>query len=202
MQAILHGTLRNESTAKDISQKLDQIVDYMNVEATPPDVGLRFVYAKSPALLIVNQSGVVARDIKWMVELWDMDAPNQNSPLPIPTTAFDWIQPHANGGPENLFASPALAHLLTSNTRLVGTAAISCATCTAVHLYVVYITFGQGGWFSEVDNPQSNWAVGPHDNQTPQGRVAFFNDLIATIPLEKRVPIVDIQISHPKPSND
>ena len=32
-----------------------------------PDVTLRFVYPGAPALLLLNQSGVVARDIKWTV---------------------------------------------------------------------------------------------------------------------------------------
>ena len=56
-----------------------------------PDVALRFVYPKSPALVLVNQSAVIARDIKWTVVLWNMDLPDRNDPLPIPVSTFDWI---------------------------------------------------------------------------------------------------------------
>jgi hypothetical protein len=34
-----------------------------------PDLALRFVYPASPALIIVNQSAVIAKDIKWAVVL-------------------------------------------------------------------------------------------------------------------------------------
>jgi hypothetical protein len=41
-----------------------------------PDVSLRFVYPKSPALVLTNNSEVNARDIKWTVALFNMDLPD------------------------------------------------------------------------------------------------------------------------------
>ena len=37
-----------------------------------PELKLRFAYSKHPVLVIENPSGVVARDIKWGVVLWNM----------------------------------------------------------------------------------------------------------------------------------
>jgi hypothetical protein len=51
--------------------------------STLPDLTLRFVYPKSPSLLVVNQSGVLAKDITWMVELWNMELPDRLIPVPI-----------------------------------------------------------------------------------------------------------------------
>lgn len=52
-----------------------------------PDVTLRFIYPNEPALVLVNQSGVTARDIKWTVALWNLDMPERTDPLPISVSA-------------------------------------------------------------------------------------------------------------------
>src|SRR5277367_4838809 len=66
----------------------------------PPDVSLRLVYPESPALLLVNTSPIVARDIKYWAAIWNLDKPDRNDPLPIPAATFDYIRAHETGGPE------------------------------------------------------------------------------------------------------
>lgn len=72
-----------------------------------PEIRLRFVYPKDPSLIVVNHSGAIARDIKWTVALWNMNLPDRNDPLPIPVSSFDWLKPHTEGGPQNLFGTPS-----------------------------------------------------------------------------------------------
>src|SRR6266446_1456558 len=120
-----------------------------------PEVTLRFVYPKSPALVIMNPSNSVARDTKWMVTLWNMDLPDRDDPLPIPSSTFDWIKPHDEGGPQNLFGSPLVAPLLKPGNRLFGCSIVDCPGCSKGKTYIVYIVWGEGGWFSEfnMDKP-------------------------------------------------
>jgi hypothetical protein len=81
-------------------------VDAKELTATAkPDVSLRFVYPDAPALVLENNSDVIAKDIKWMVILFNMDIPDRNDPLPIPTSTFDWLRPHSHGGPQDLFGT-------------------------------------------------------------------------------------------------
>ncbi len=161
ISAILKTTRSNEKATKEVSEKLDQILKQVNKEAVPPEVGLRFVYPKEPALVIVNQSDAIARNIKWMVELWNMDLPDRNDPLPILTSAFDWIRPHQEGGPQNLFGPPNIASLLKPGNRLFGSASVSCPECSRGRTYIVYIEWGQGGWVSEVEDIQTGAPILP-----------------------------------------
>ncbi len=59
-------------------------------------MALRFVFKDEPALMILNQSTTVAKQIKWSVVLWNLDDPkvyspqrepnpDNHEPLPIPT---------------------------------------------------------------------------------------------------------------------
>jgi hypothetical protein len=114
-------------------------------EVLKSDVTLRFIYPKYPALLLVNQSGVVAREIRWQVTLWNLDLPEHTNPLPIPTAIFDFILPHSSGGPQDLFSAPTIAPLLHPGNRLIGSASVSCPDCARGRTFIVYIVWAQGG---------------------------------------------------------
>lgn len=192
IRAILSGTSRNERTTKEISEKLDRIIMQMDQEGTPPQVGLRFVYPKAPgpALVIVNQSAVVARDIKWTVALWNMDLPDRDDPLPIPVTSFDWIKGNDEGGPNDLFSSPQVATLLKPGNRLFGSASVSCSTCVRGRTYIIYIVWGEGGWVAELENEKSGRVFLPI-NFSKETRMGYFKELEAKIPANSRIPIGD-----------
>jgi len=153
-----------------------------------PDIALRFVYPESPALVLINNSKVIAKDIKWTVALWNMDLPDRNDPLPIPVSTFDWIKPQSEGGPQNLFGSELVAPLLKSGDKLFGSASVSCPECVRGRTYIVYIVWGQGGWFAEVENEKSGSVIVP-PNFLKESRLAYFEILPKVISDQMKVPI-------------
>jgi hypothetical protein len=153
-----------------------------------PDVTLRFVYPKSPALILVNQSPVIAKDIKWTVALWNMDLPDRNDPLPIPVSTFDWIRPHDEGGPQNLFDGPLVSPLLKQGNRLFGSASVVCPESARGRTYIVYIVWGDSGWFAEVENEKPGRILIP-PNFSKTSRIEYFKALEAAVPAQSRVAI-------------
>jgi hypothetical protein len=127
-----------------------------------PDVIARLVYQDEPSILLENISGRIAKEIKWAVELWDIDEPrtyinprpqpNAHDPLPIPVSTFDFLRPHTTGGPPSLFNTPLAAPYVKAGHRLVGSMSVVCPECARGHTYVVYITLGRGGWYSELNS--------------------------------------------------
>jgi hypothetical protein len=188
IRAILNGTRRSENATKEVSEKLDQILKQINKETTPPTEALRFVYQKSPALIPVNQSNVIAKNIKWTVALWNMDLPDRDDPLPIPVSTFDWLRPNDEGGPQNLFDGPLVAPLLKPGNRLFGSASVICPECTRGRTYILYIVWGESGWFLEVENEQSGRVLIPH-NFLKASRTEYFKELEAAVPARSRTPI-------------
>lgn len=153
-----------------------------------PDVAIRFVYPKSPALILVNQSSVIARDIKWSVALWNLNLPDRNDPLPIPVSTFDWIKPHDEGGPQNLFDGSLVAPLLKPGNQLFGSASVTCPECARGRTYVVYIVWGEGGWFSEIESETSGKILIPPNFLQPS-RSEYFKALEAMVLVQSRMPI-------------
>lgn len=143
-------------------------------QSSAPDVVLRFVYPEDPALLIVNLSDSVARDMKWEVILWNKDLPDRNDPLPIPVATFDWLKPHTAGGPQDLFDGPLVKPLLKNGDQLFGCASIDCPTCIRARTYFVFITYGEGGWFAEVPDPKNEGLLVPKSFSKPD-RDAYFS---------------------------
>jgi hypothetical protein len=189
VRAILNGTHRNENAVKEMSEKLDRIIKQMDLEAIPPVVGLRFVYPKSPALELINESDAIAKDIKWPVVLWNMDLPDRKDPLPIPTSGFDWLRPHDKGGPQNLFNTPPVAPLLKPGDRLFGSASVVCPTCARGRSYIVYIVWGESGWVSEVESEKSGHLAIPTNGIT---LTEYFKLLEASVPAQSRKPIAEV----------
>jgi len=179
---LIPQSLRGPATPKDVAPQTP----------TASNVALRFVYPKSPALVIANRSESIARDIKWMVVLWNMDLADRDEPLPIPVDTFDWLRPHQEGGPQSLFGLNTVAPLVKPGDRLFGSAAVSCPDCTRGRTYVVYIVYGEGGWFSELENETSGNAIIPR-NLMRETREAYFRHLESTILEQSRIPIGELQ---------
>lgn len=153
-----------------------------------PNVTLRFVYPKSPALQLVNQSDAVARDIKYAVILWNLDLPDRLDPLPIPIATFDWIKPHADGGPENLFFTPLVTPLLSPGNRLFGSAAVNCPDCGRGHTYVVSVVWGEGGWFAEIPDRKEGDPLVPN-RFTKEEIAAYREELLSLVSGQTQTPI-------------
>jgi hypothetical protein len=174
--------------AKNASFPDSKSVDH---SANPsPDVSLRFVYPKSPALMLMNSSDALARDIKWTVYLWNQDLPERDEPLPIPIGTFDWLKPNQKGGPQNLFGSATVAPLIKQGDHLFGSASVNCPTCSRGRTYIVYIVYGEGGWVAEVEREKSGNPFIP-PNARKETREAYFKSLEETTAAESRIPIAE-----------
>jgi hypothetical protein len=117
-----------------------------------------------------------------------MDLPERNDPLPIPTSSFDWVKPHDEGGPQDIFSSPLVAPLIKNGNRLFGSAVATCPDCSRGRTYAVYIVWGKGGWFSEIPNETSGKLIIP-PNLLQGTREQYFKELDAMIPESSRIPI-------------
>jgi hypothetical protein len=187
----------NENKKQGVKEKAPLPPKQEKSEATVT-VALRFVYPKSPALMIINQSDVVVRDIKWTVILWNMDLPERGDPLPIPVQTFDWLKAYDEGGPQNLFNSPLVAPLLKPGNRLFGSASVNCPTCTRGRTYIVYIVWGEGGWFSEVETEKSGRTLIPATVPfSRDSREKYFEALEAIVPEQARLPIKEHRFQTP-----
>lgn len=154
-----------------------------------PTIALQFVYPKRPALLVINQSGVVAREIKWVVVLWNLDRlPDHDDPLPIPVKTFDWLRPHTRGGPIGLWGFPGVAALAEPGSRLFGSASVICPDCKRGRTYWVFVKFGQNGWYAELQDETSGAIKIPRGVKTEQLKAALERFML-TIPESDRVPI-------------
>jgi len=154
-----------------------------------PDVTLRFLYSSEPVLQLLNQSDVIARDIKWSVVLWNLDLPERNDPLPIPVATFDWIRPRQAGGPQGLFLAPSVRSLLRPGNRLVGSASVICPNCARGHTFFIYIVWGEGGWFTEIADMKDGEVFIPK-RFTKTAIADFAKELLKT-PEGSRTAIVD-----------
>ena len=160
-------------------------------ETQLPDVTLRFVYPKSPALVLMNPSNKVAKQIKWVVVLWNLDLPERTDPLPIPTSMFDFIRPHSEGGPLNLFNVPAITPLLKPGNRLIGSASVQCPDCLRGRTFIVSIIWGDSGWFTEVlDKSDGSIIAPPFFNR--EKIMEYATQLNALVPEKARRSIVGL----------
>jgi hypothetical protein len=156
--------------------------------AEKPDVALRLIYQKSPALILVNQSSTIARNIKWAFAIWNIDLPDRNDPLPIPISTADWIKAHEESGPQSLFETSLVNPLLKPGDRLFGSASVDCSDCDRGRTYIVYIVWGDTGWFAEVENDKTGKLIIPNNFLKP-ARMEFFKTLEAAVPVQSRITI-------------
>jgi hypothetical protein len=165
-----------------------------------PDVTLRFVFREEPALMLVNQSNVVAKSIKWTVVLWNLDdpkayrnpkdpIPDLHEPLQIPVATFDFLRPNTSSI-QNLFGSPLVSPHVKKGDRLVGSASAVCPDCARGHTIVAYIVLGQGGWYAEILNDTSGSVIIPR--RLTRGLVLeYYNKIMSEIPEKDRITITD-----------
>jgi len=167
-------------------------------ESTPlhPDVTIRFVYSKNPSLVLVNQSSVIARTIKWSVAIWNLDdqrtyinknpAPNAHDPLPIPSQTYDFLRPHTSGGPQLLFDTT----YVKAGQHLFGSASVVCPDCTRGHTYIVDIIWNQSGWYAEVLDQREGELIIPR-HITNEDVDSYYKTWIDMIPEASRLTIGD-----------
>jgi hypothetical protein len=162
-----------------------------------PDVTLRFVYANEPALMLVNQSDVVAKQIKWTVVLWNMDnpkaysagehSPDPHEPLQIPISVFDFLPARASSI-QNLLGSPLVTPHIKKGEKFFGSASVVCPDCERGHTFIVEFELGKGGWFTEILD-KTNGDVFIPRRLTKDVVLEYRRELLARIPESARAPI-------------
>jgi len=163
-----------------------------------PDVVMRFVNRRDPLLVLENKSVTLARDIKWVVALWNTNLPDRDDPLPIPVTSFGWLKGHTESGAQALFENQLVKALIKPGDHLLGSAVVMCAACTIGHTYVVNIMFGTGGWYAE-DKESTDGNLLVPSNFHRDIREAFLAGLPSVVPENKRIQIGDSPIKPAKP---
>jgi hypothetical protein len=157
-----------------------------NKIAASPLVGLKFVYPQYPDLVVLNESSITARGIKWQVVLWNMEHPEIFDPLRIPSQIFDFIKPHDESGPEDLFGP--VASSLHAGDRLIGCASVDCPDCRNGRTYALYVAWGIGGWYSELKGINGK-LVTPLVPMSRENVLGYFTYLDSIVPISERVPI-------------
>ena len=157
-------------------------------EGINPDVTLGLVNPERPAVMLINNSDVVARDIKYWAAIWNLET---RKVLQIPVASFDYIRAHEGGGPEAFFGLPSVEATINAGNRLAGVIDVTCPNCVASHLYWVYVVWGQGGWFSKIPDGQGPSLAQLHKAipGIAENPDQFFRD----IPASDRVPISALQ---------
>lgn len=174
-------------------QRVHQTIYNHGPKATPlneiqSDIAIKFVYPRSLALVLVNQSDVIAKNIKYHVALWNMDLPDRNDPLPIPVSTFDWIKPNSESGPQNILWYPQTQACFKSGDRLFGTASVIAPESIRGRTYVVYFKVGDNAWYSEIEDDKSGNLYIPVNFSRPS-REEYFRTLEAKIPLHSRISV-------------
>jgi hypothetical protein len=158
-------------------------------EIEQPEVIIKLVSQKEPALELHNVSNVTASNIKWMVVAFDIDNLDQNKqPLPIPADTFDFLVAGATNLPVNLFSRPTVAPLVKQGHRIVGSASVHCPTCKRGHTITFFFTLGSGGWYSEQKEIKTGYLILPASMDTIAKAA---DEMLRETPESARTPIAD-----------
>lgn len=178
---------QQEKAAAETRSLLDNLA-HLNPPAQP-DLTLRFLDPKEPTIQVVNPSDGIARTVRYSPALFNIDAADHNqSLLVIPTGGPDFIRPHSVAGPTVLFAPLAKANL-KSGDRIFGTIGLLCPECKQGRTFVVYIVWGEGGWFSELNDVRNGEIL------TPKGQNYWNIDdvtkFVNSVPAQSKIEIKD-----------
>jgi hypothetical protein len=177
-------TAQQEQASAELQSKLDRIVQVPAV----PDITLRLVDPKAPDIQVVNTSDAIAHTVRCGFALFDLDSDHENSLLSIPGNGPDFVRPHSVSGPTIIFP-PSMQSRFKSGEKLFGTIGLICPECERGRTFWVYITWGEGGWFSEIPNEEGgNLMVPKGQNYWDADNV---NTIINSIPVSARIEIKD-----------
>jgi hypothetical protein len=172
-------------------------------QAEKPDITIRLIYPDYPSIVLVNNSDKLAREIKWSVAVWNLDDPRTyvnphpepyaHDPLPFPVSMFDFLRPHSESGPQQVFGSQHVRPYVKEGQNVFGSISVICPDCTKGHTYVVYWTVGRTGWYAEI--------AGLGDKKFTEGELviphhftkeliqAYVQEALAETPPSARIPI-------------
>jgi hypothetical protein len=117
------------------------------------DLSLKIVGKDRPQFIGLNRTGVVMRDGKVSIWLWDMSRYPGGplfQPLHIPVQPLDFIRPHGEMLRTDLIPQTIG---LQRGDKIIGSVMSSCPDCPHSHSYLVSFVVGKGGWYALDQNP-------------------------------------------------
>ena len=96
--ALLVGT--EQAPSDWVNGRLKELGEKWTVAAPErPDAGIHVVNPESAAIFVYNRSGVVLKDPKYVVVIWDLDTDRRDS-LPTYAASFkdQWLRPSGQSG--------------------------------------------------------------------------------------------------------
>ena len=147
-----------------------------------PDIYMRIVNPQTISVAVFNDSGTVAKEVRYSVIIWDIDS-GSTDPLPIYRGAKDWMRTGDYILPLPVFDSKAVPQ----GHRLVGMANASCPTCRLSRSYWLCATSGQAGWYGEAPQGQLPNMMFVSSNLIPLRQ--HFDEVCNMLPVIKRLPI-------------
>jgi hypothetical protein len=117
-----------------------------------PDVKLYFVHPSRPAVVLWNDSDVVANTVIYSFALWNLDSPlnDLKTPLQVLSAKADYIRANQAAGPNAIFDTPAILSRLKKGNRIFGVVSVSCPQCLKRRQYWFNASWEKGGWYSEI----------------------------------------------------
>lgn len=168
-------------------------------KAPEPDVTARFLGRSPTSIVLMNNSNVPAEQIKWAPFLFNLDeairAENENrqvliQPLAVPSQLFDFLKPHQESLPMDVFQQRLGVLNVRESDRIIGSVSIQCPRCARGHTYIVFVVPGKTGWSWEQKGNDSGLGIRP-TNGYPQGIIDFYNAIEAYIPQDYRTTIYE-----------
>lgn len=136
-----------------------------------PEVTLRLIDPAEPRLLLTNTSQAEAEGIDYWIKLWNVDNLADDDPLLMRYDSVAVLRPRETAAPIMLFEAPEMRAKLKRGDRVVGAVGVHCRTCARGHSYRVYITYGESGWFADVERASGRPPMSPrgHDGEVLRG---------------------------------
>lgn len=153
-----------------------------------PDINLELRNVQTPYLVLLNSSDSLAREVKWMFALWNIDDGGSIQPLPIQIQTFDWIRAGDSSGPQEVF-SPAIIEKLKVGNRIVGSMSELCPDCARGRTYLISIRWRERGWYVEVPASKNGDLLVP-DQPINRASLEKFFDKLERIPEAQRLKIL------------
>jgi hypothetical protein len=147
-----------------------------------PVLEARLAYA-DPSIVIMNNTDVVAHDMRYSVYLWNLDHTDNLDALPIltPIPQGTFVRAHERFLPTALFDSPAVKARIRTGDRLWGFINVTCSDCSETKVYFMGALLGSGGWLSEVNVKDPRW------------KGMSIKDLIAMVPIIAKNADVELE---------
>jgi hypothetical protein len=189
---------KSEEKPKQTAPKGEQKAEEYKPESAKvqPDISARLISKKELTVALINVSppGIVVRDPKLTLVIWDLDLPDHDEPLPegrVITKTFDgkWIRQEEIFIVIRFTRVPEVAALIKPGHRLFGWMTVTCPDCIRTKAYWIYTIHGEGGWYTEIQRgyPQLDKvkALLPQIRDDPE---TFFS----ANPKESRIVIEDL----------